>query len=638
MTDPSPQPLPENDRQQPPELEELVEVEEPAQRREVDQRAAPQETPPPRRRFRRRSSDRQLRESGLPDRLRAIVSEIVRRSRLWPREKADVAGELIVHFADGLESGEPPESMEAAFGSPSRAATLIRRAKRRQRPLAWKVWVRSIQVLGVWLAVVVAVYLAAAVRLFMGSPNIAHNYLADLNARAASVVPADRAWPQYRVALLDLEAPPDALKVDVRPSDPAWGDVRAYLESNAEVLEAVREAAARPGLGFVVGFSVDEADRGLWPQVEGDVIPANLAAVLLPHLAELRKLGRLLAHDAYRAAELGDGELVSANVAAILAMAAHARETPLFLNDLVSLALVKLATSTISEILSVRPEVLTDRQLHDLAHRLAALSDADLAVRLEGEQLWFHDMVQRLYTDDGEGDGHMTSEGLRAIMNLGSQETDPVGPLAPALGLVLAGRREMTNEYLRWMALAEGEFAKPLWRQDVVSFGRQRERVMASPAYTWRFFPIAKMMPALARLGVGPELTRQQRDAVCVVIALELYRRNTGAWPAGLEALVPTLLPSVPPDRFDGQPLRYRLVEGRPVVYSVGADRNDDGGRPPRNKAGIPDPDRAMLVSHHLDFEPADGDWILWPRVVPDVPAPEPAQRVEQADDLTADS
>ena len=107
--------------------------------------------------------------------------------------------------------------MEASFGSPTRAARLIRRAKHRQRPFIWKVWVRSLQTVGILLAVIVAVYVAATIRLFVGSPTIAHDYLVDLNAVAASVAPADRAWPLYRAAIVALEEPPEILREDVRP-------------------------------------------------------------------------------------------------------------------------------------------------------------------------------------------------------------------------------------------------------------------------------------------------------------------------------------------------------------------------------------------------------------------------------------
>jgi len=577
----------------------------------------------------RRGAHRLLGASGLPDRLRVVVFDVVQRTRLWKSEKADVTIELIGHFTDGLSSGQGAETMEVTFGSPPRVAKLIRRAKRRQRPFVWKAWLRSLQVVGILLAVIVAVYVAATVRLFVGSPNIAHDYLADLNAGAAAVAPTDRAWPMYREAILELVEPPVALDDNVRPGHPDWAEGRAYLESQAEILEMFRDAASRPGLGFVVGYSVDQEDRVLWPEIEGEGLPVGLASILLPYLAELRTAARLLALDAHRAAQAGDGALATANVEAILGIARHTREMPILINDLVSLALVRMAATTLGDLLSEQPEALTDGQLLDLAHRLAAVQGGRLDVRLNGELLWFHDLMQRMYTDDGEGGGRLTAEGLQSLGSINAGSPAHTGPLAPALGLVVAGRREMTGEYMRWFAMAEAEFAKPLWRQDTGKLDRERQRVLSSQVYTARYLPVALILPALSRFGIEPELVTQERDAVCVAVALELYRRRTGYWPASLESLVPDLLPMVPPDRFDGNPLRYRLVDGRPLVYSVGSDRNDDQGRAPRNKAGRRDPQRARPVSHGAR-EPADGDWILWPSTPLALPEADDQRRAEQ--------
>jgi hypothetical protein len=67
---------------------------------------------------------------------------------------------------------------------------------------------------------------------------------------------------------------------------------------------------------------------------------------------------------------------------------------------------------------------------------------------------------------------------------------------------------------------------------------------------------------------------------VAVGLACERHRRATGRWPATLAELPKDLLPAVPPDPFDGQPLKYRRTADGAVVYSVGENRHDDGGQP----------------------------------------------------------
>ena len=75
----------------------------------------------------------------------------------------------------------------------------------------------------------------------------------------------------------------------------------------------------------------------------------------------------------------------------------------------------------------------------------------------------------------------------------------------------------------------------------------------------------------------------------------------------------------MPADRITGDPVKYRLLGGKPVVYSVGVDRKDDGGTPPMilihpeysDAARWPQPgeENAKIPS---------GDWILYPAPVDD--------------------
>ena len=65
-----------------------------------------------------------------------------------------------------------------------------------------------------------------------------------------------------------------------------------------------------------------------------------------------------------------------------------------------------------------------------------------------------------------------------------------------------------------------------------------------------------------------------------VVLAAERYRlAHNNSLPNSLADLVPQYLPSVPADSFDGKPLRFKTIPQRGyMVYSIGKDREDDGG------------------------------------------------------------
>lgn len=62
-------------------------------------------------------------------------------------------------------------------------------------------------------------------------------------------------------------------------------------------------------------------------------------------------------------------------------------------------------------------------------------------------------------------------------------------------------------------------------------------------------------------------------------LACRVFKLRTGHYPDRLEELVPALLGAVPTDPFTGKPLVYRRAGDGFMVYSLGSNRKDDGGR-----------------------------------------------------------
>jgi hypothetical protein len=88
------------------------------------------------------------------------------------------------------------------------------------------------------------------------------------------------------------------------------------------------------------------------------------------------------------------------------------------------------------------------------------------------------------------------------------------------------------------------------------------------------------LLPALEKAPAKFAAFEARRRAGLTALAIERYRQaHQGALPAKLDDLKPQFLASIPIDPFDGQPLRYRPLAKGYVVYSVGYDRQDDGGR-----------------------------------------------------------
>ncbi len=89
----------------------------------------------------------------------------------------------------------------------------------------------------------------------------------------------------------------------------------------------------------------------------------------------------------------------------------------------------------------------------------------------------------------------------------------------------------------------------------------------------------------LSRVGLMSGQMRQEARVVAwlevtaTALAVERYRLGRERLPDALGQLVPDYLAVVPEDPFDGMPLRYRRMERGFVVYSVGENGQDDGGK-----------------------------------------------------------
>jgi len=568
----------------------------------------------------------------LPDPLPQLVRDVTRRTWLNRLEKVTVAEELAGHFRDGLDQGGSPGELARDFGDPVQAARLIGRAKRRNRPLAYRVTVRSMQAACGLIGVAVLVYGIAAIRFFAGTPNPAVDYLQLVNAETLAAPLADRAWPEYRAAILSLERPPETkYRRTPRPGEPGWEVVEAYLVANRSAIERIRTAAALPVLGYEIGLAMAPGDEELWPPGGSRVAwlaRPRVFGFMLPHLAELRDLAPLLIDDARRAAFRGEPETTLANIEALQSMAEQILESGFILNH-VGLSMLIRTERMARELLSDYPSLFSDEQLTSLAHSLGGIAGSvPMRLSMEGERSAFADMVQHAYTDNGRGDGHLTSDGLKLFL-FWLDATRPPDRTAlaagPAFGMFGPSRAELTGKYDQLMAMVQADAMLPLWKRGKSPVEAEIDRIKSSFTESVRFLPLALRMRELGRVSVGGEVLTQRVDATLVAIALQLYRRRHGEWPSELEALVPLFLPRVPPDRYDGGLLKYILRNGEPVLYVVGTDRDDDHGRTPpppnANRAGFWLPleefDQVVHGNVVLHRGVHDGDGVLWPPAAP---------------------
>ena len=89
--------------------------------------------------------------------------------------------------------------------------------------------------------------------------------------------------------------------------------------------------------------------------------------------------------------------------------------------------------------------------------------------------------------------------------------------------------------------------------------------------------------------GIAKNAAKSQTalDQAATACALERYRLANGQFPDTLQALTPKFIAKLPHDVINGQPLNYhRTDDGQFVLYSVGANETDDGGKVELTKSG----------------------------------------------------
>ncbi|MEM8783743.1 MAG: hypothetical protein AAGE65_12930 [Planctomycetota bacterium] len=603
-----------------------------------------------------------LADSALSPPTRELIREVIRRTRLRPGEKSAVADELLAHFHDGVGAGTEEQELRSKFGHPATAARLIRRAKRRCRSRLWHAWRAA------WWSTVflLAAYTAYGVAVFTGRPNIQTNYHALLYPPPTQ--PQEQwALPRYEAALaaLDLDEVIERRTIRQDTNDPIerlywdyggagysveeitipitreqwlyrtlyndqadpFAILAGYFNEYTDAFEQIRAAAALPTLGPLPA----DRDFGHY-HTPGDPAHPLIGAGLLSHSSNdprvdvAGEIETLLVVDAEVAARQGDGPRAVASLEALMSLDDQLAELPVRESYLGSIRLRTSVTGTLGDLLATRPETFGDSDLRRLAERLAEQNGrATLEQYAEVSRIAFLDLLQRVYTDDGEGDGRMTIDGLRLLFEieqpafnlLENPEAVAQTTLSPGLVLIAQSRRDAEERFEAALAQIRQQWDESLTEHvDRVTSVPRRSKTWRRHWEGLRFAAVDTVAHRSRMSGLLAIEQDIRRDAVLVGIALELYRRAEGQWPESLDALVPSYLPAIPDDPFADAPMRYLVHDGRPRVYSVGPDGDDDGGRAAaRPPGGVPTVTQSVRRHRLVDGQPGfpDHDWVLFP-------------------------
>jgi hypothetical protein len=497
----------------------------------------------------------------------------------------------------------------------------------------WWFWVVTIPVLAI------VIYGGMIAAFMVGEPNLTRNVTKEWNVAAESIPPDQRADPIYRQAAAMTHDVPEALRKqwpNISPSDPEWNAAAEFLRGEEPALALVRRAASLPHAGFVL--SDEMTDDYLHGEAKQQALlnpkPATKASenpiaidVLLPHLGAMRAWARNLTGDARIALNAGDTARAQDDIRALLGMARHAGEPPILISSLVQIAIHALTSNLVLETILEHPGALNDAQLAEIDAALASVHPNDMfRDSIAHEHDFLEDFVQRVYTDDGHGDGALCYAGMKTMESIGAMmdgrgatKPDPtmssivIAVTGPVVSHLTAGRKDASESAKRAYDLAVAYEAQPAWQRTASLYDAEIGRMHG--AGTLRYQITNLLMPAFSPAIASFTQETQMLDATRAAIAIERHRLAHGSYPVSLSELVPTYLPAVPVDQYDGKPLRYKLIDGKPLLYSVGCDGKDDGGVRPAPLT--PGSTKSALAQRWLPpsqrGQCPSGDWVFWP-------------------------
>jgi hypothetical protein len=310
-----------------------------------------------------------------------------------------------------------------------------------------------------------------------------------------------------------------------------------HIRDNSEALETLHDAAGIAECRYPVEFSKGPSTR-------------------MSHLTDVRDNSLLLCQEALLRAEQGDPNGTTQALEAALRVAGSLDKEPVLISHLLHLGMSSWAAYVLERALNrVEFTVAQLARLQLAFQRIRA--DEGLLQALAGYRCMYLTVFER----------------PQALDRQYFQKLPPVALLEVYDALGLAAREgiiflEYIDECLRIARLPAFQ------RLAAVAVAETHHR---------RKGKVLLLGPA--NIFWGPGMIRvevkyvAQLEMAKALLAVERYRLAHGELPETLAALVPDYLPAVPADPFDGAPLRYRRLDRGFLVYSVGEDAKDDGGK-----------------------------------------------------------
>jgi hypothetical protein len=290
----------------------------------------------------------------------------------------------------------------------------------------------------------------------------------------------------------------------------------------------------------------------------------------LPHLAGLKSLAQVFALGAVLKADQNDPRGAFKDVVSSQKLSRSLDNEPILISQLVSAAILTMTTESLERVLA--RVALPDGELLELENGFReAEATNKFWMALVGERATDGEMLRMLQEDP------------RAFIIMANKMSSPdeqtkVPVRNPGVGWKAIGFFERDREYfLRAMeenitALAKGPPVS-------LSYTNKLDAIETEARAGWHLMS-SMFLPSFSKVVRRDADMRARLRTAATAIAVERWRvAHGGQVPDSLDGLVPSFLPSIPIDPFDGKSLRFKKLAKGYVIYSVGPNGEDDGGK-----------------------------------------------------------
>ncbi|GAI84612.1 unnamed protein product, partial [marine sediment metagenome] len=233
------------------------------------------------------------------------------------------------------------------------------------------------------------------------------------------------------------------------------------------------------------------------------------------------------------------------------------------------------------------------------------IADENFAISFKVEKLCMYDEIQRCFTSDRIGKGHLYLPRFRKISDMaGSYEEAGVEPFildllasAPFL-FTHPNKKETLNSVNELYDYYEELSLKTAVQRSAESdaIDNKLEELLSGNIFLGALTPAVRVV-----IKISNRLTTDV-GAALTMIAIFRYKRDAGRYPQNLNQLITAgYLKQLPIDSFSNKPLVYKKTEDNFILYSVGPNYIDDGGVSGKDSKG--------RVRQWRD----NGDTVFWP-------------------------